>query len=209
PGPHRRAQLGPGGRARTAQPAIETCARERPGLFTMVEESDEPSASIGDIATPVDAIGADGGTHARADGAAARAAGFDAGNLMTLYLRDVRRYRPLDVAREAALLARMEAGDESARDLLICHHLGLVIAMARRFMHRGLDLLDLIGEGNLGLLVALEKFDHSLGLRLSTYAVWWIRYYLQTAVATQVPIVRPPLRAQRRAGREAWLQWCS
>ena len=105
-------------------------------------------------------------------------------------------------------MARMNSGCKQARELLLCHHLGLVIAMARRFSNRGLDLLDLISEGNLGLLVALEKFDASLGLRLSTYAVWWIRYYLQTAVATQVPIVRPPLRAQRRASREEWLDWC-
>ena len=133
----------------------------------------------------------------------------DLTNLMTLYLRDVRRFRPLDAQRETILVARMNAGSETARDLLICHHLGLVIAMARRFANRGLELLDLIGEGTLGLLVALERFDPKLGLRLSTYAVWWIRYYLQTAVATQVPIVRPPLRAQRRASRDAWQQWCS
>jgi RNA polymerase sigma factor (sigma-70 family) len=131
-------------------------------------------------------------------------------NLMTLYLRDVRRYRPLDAKAEAALLAGfgME-GDAQARSELICHHLGLVIAMARKFNNRGLDLLDLIEEGNLGMLVALQKFDPLRGLRFSTYAAWWIRYYLQTAIATQVPIVRPPLRAQRRAGKEAWGQWCA
>ena len=120
-------------------------------------------------------------------------------NLMTMYLRDVRRYQRLDAAHEAALVARLSeevgSGDTSARDELICHHLGLVIAMARKFNHRGLDLLDLIEEGNLGMLVALQKFDPARGLRFSTYAAWWIRYYLQTAIATQVPIVRPPLRA--------------
>jgi RNA polymerase sigma factor (sigma-70 family) len=133
-------------------------------------------------------------------------------NLMTMYLRDVRRYQRLDAAHEAALVARLseevDCGDTSARDELICHHLGLVIAMARKFNHRGLDLLDLIEEGNLGMLVALQKFDPARGLRFSTYAAWWIRYYLQTAIATQVPIVRPPLRAQRRAGKQAWSQWC-
>jgi DNA-directed RNA polymerase sigma subunit (sigma70/sigma32) len=117
-----------------------------------------------------------------------------------MYLRDVRRYQRLDAAHEAALVARLseevDSGDTSARDELICHHLGLVIAMARKFNHRGLDLLDLIEEGNLGMLVALQKFDPARGLRFSTYAAWWIRYYLQTAIATQVPIVRPPLRAQ-------------
>jgi RNA polymerase sigma factor (sigma-70 family) len=137
-----------------------------------------------------------------------RTAEVDVSNLMTLYLRDVRRYRPLDATKEAKLIAQMDKGSEAARDKLICHHLGLVIAMARKFTNRGLELLDLIEEGNLGMLVALKKFDPQRGLRFSTYAAWWIRYYMQTALATQVPIVRPPLRAQRRAGREAWEQWC-
>jgi RNA polymerase sigma factor (sigma-70 family) len=131
----------------------------------------------------------------------------DFGNLMTLYLQDVRRYPALNAAQEGALLARMAQGDTMARQDLICHHLGLVIAMARRFNQRGLPLLDLIEEGNLALLVALDKFDTSRGLRFSTYAGWWIRYFLQTAVATQVPIVRPPLRAQKRARTGAWSQW--
>jgi RNA polymerase sigma factor (sigma-70 family) len=127
--------------------------------------------------------------------------------LMTLYLREVRRYERLSPEREFEVLSAIADGEDGARDTLICHHLGLVIAMARAFSHRGLDLLDLIGEGNLGMLVALSKFDAERGLRFSTYAGWWIRYYLQTAIATQVPIVRPPLRAQQRAGREAWQHW--
>ena len=131
----------------------------------------------------------------------------DLRNLMTLYLRDVRRWRALDAEAEAALWVRWQAGDGSARDALICHHLGLVIAMARRFSQRGLELLDLIEEGNLALLVALEKFDTGRGLRFSTYAGWWIRYFLQTALATQVAIVRPPLRAQKRGRSGAWAQW--
>lgn len=129
-------------------------------------------------------------------------------NLMTLYLREVRRYGRLQPEQEQRLVDEIEQGSDEARKALICHHLGLVIAMARNFGNRGLELLDLIEEGNLGMLVALEKFDTQRGLRFSTYAGWWIRYYLQTAVATQVPIVRPPLRAQQRAGRQAWQQWC-
>jgi RNA polymerase sigma factor (sigma-70 family) len=127
--------------------------------------------------------------------------------LMTLYLREVRRFSRLSPDDELRLFARLTDGDVGARDALICHHLGLVIAMARGFANRGLDLLDLIEEGNLGMLVALHKFEPERGLRFSTYAAWWIRYYLQTAIATQVPIVRPPLRAQKRAGIQAWQQW--
>jgi RNA polymerase sigma factor (sigma-70 family) len=128
--------------------------------------------------------------------------------LMTLYLREVRRFGRLLPEHELQLLGRLADGDAPAREALICHHLGLVIAMARGFSNRGLDLLDLIEEGNLGMLVALQKFELERGVRFSTYAGWWIRYYLQTAIATQVPIVRPPLRQQQRAARQAWRQWC-
>lgn len=128
--------------------------------------------------------------------------------LMTLYLREVRRYARLAPEQEQVLVAHIDSGDARARDALICHHLGLVISMARGFANRGLELLDLIEEGNLGMLVALQKFESGRGVRFSTYAAWWIRYYLQTAIATQVPIVRPPLRAQQRAARQAWQQWC-
>lgn len=128
-------------------------------------------------------------------------------NLMTLYLREVRRFDRLPAEREFELLERMAQGHQGAREAFICHHLGLVIAMARGFGNRGLELLDLIEEGNLGMLVALGKFEAERGLRFSTYAAWWIRYYLQTAIATQVPIVRPPLRVQQRAGRDAWQHW--
>lgn len=146
-------------------------------------------------------------TEQSADPTLRHCEGVDFTNLMSLYLKDVRRFRPLDAAQESLLFARLDAGDTQVRDELVCHHLGLVIALARKFSNRGLELLDLIEEGNLGMLVALEKFEPARGLRFSTYAVWWIRHYLQTAIATQVPIVRPPLRAQRRAGQAAWAAW--
>jgi RNA polymerase sigma factor (sigma-70 family) len=132
----------------------------------------------------------------------------DLPTLMTLYLREVRRFDRLSPEQEQQLQKELACGSDDARRAMICHHLGLVIAIARHFGNRGLELLDLIEEGNLGMLVALQKFDVQRGLRFSTYAGWWIRYYLQTAVATQVPIVRPPLRAQQRAGRQAWQHWC-
>jgi RNA polymerase sigma factor (sigma-70 family) len=138
---------------------------------------------------------------------ASRTPELDISNLMTLYLRDVRRYPALSADQETALWQRLAAGETQLRQTLVCHHLGLVIALARRFTQRGLELLDLIEEGNLALLVALDKFDPARGVRFSTYAGWWIRYFLQTALAHQVPIVRPPLRAQKRAREGAWSQW--
>lgn len=143
------------------------------------------------------------------EGGAGETAGRALPSLMSLYLREVRRFGRLEPQCEQQLLAGMDAGQAVARETLICHHLGLVIAMARGFGNRGLDLLDLIEEGNVGMLVALQKFEPQRGLRFSTYAAWWIRHYLQTAVATQVPIVRPPLRAQLRAARAARRQWRS
>lgn len=124
--------------------------------------------------------------------------------LLTLYLRDVRRFGRLTAQDEARLARAHAGGDAAAGEALLCHHLGLVIAMARSYRNRGLDLLDLIGEGNLGMLVALGKFEVGRGLRFSTYAAWWIRHFLQTAIAMQVPIVRPPLRLQRLARQRAW-----
>jgi RNA polymerase sigma factor (sigma-70 family) len=129
-------------------------------------------------------------------------------SLLGLYLRDIHRYHRLEAEEEQRLFSELEAGCSNAREELICRHLGLVIAMARPCSGRGLALLDLIQEGNVGMLVALQKFDTRRGLRFSTYAAWWIRHYLQTAIATQVPIVRPPFRSQQRMDPTTWHDGC-
>jgi RNA polymerase primary sigma factor len=95
------------------------------------------------------------------------------------YLGGLKGYPPLNREEEYALALRVKAGDERARELLLRHNLAFVVAVARKYLGRGARLDDLIQEGNVGLLKAIEKFDTGVGTRFSTYAVWWIRAYIQ------------------------------
>lgn len=90
---------------------------------------------------------------------------------------------------------------EEARATLVSAHLRLVVTIAKKYTNRGLPLLDLIQEGNLGLLRAVETFDHRLGFRVTTYASWWIRQGINRAIAKQGRVVRLPVRIEERAGR--------
>jgi RNA polymerase primary sigma factor len=90
---------------------------------------------------------------------------------------------------------------EEARTTLVSAHLRLVVTIAKKYTNRGLPLLDLIQEGNLGLLRAVETFDHRLGFRVNTYASWWIRQGINRAIAKQGRVVRLPVRIEERAGR--------
>jgi RNA polymerase sigma factor (sigma-70 family) len=90
---------------------------------------------------------------------------------------------------------------EEARATLVSAHLRLVVTIAKKYTNRGLPLLDLIQEGNLGLLRAVETFDHRLGFRVNTYASWWIRQGINRAITKQGRVVRLPVRIEERAGR--------
>lgn len=111
----------------------------------------------------------------------------------TLYLREI-GYAPLLTADEEKSLAfKLRKGDEAARHRMIESNLRLVVKIARRYVNRGLDLLDLIEEGNLGLMRAVEKFDPELGFRFSTYATWWIRQTIERALMNQTRTIRLPV----------------
>ncbi|SCZ56090.1 RNA polymerase sigma factor RpoS [Thiohalomonas denitrificans] len=110
-----------------------------------------------------------------------------------LYLSEI-GFSPLLSAEEEVFYARLaQKGDESARKRMIESNLRLVVKIARRYLNRGLALLDLIEEGNLGLIRAVEKFDPERGFRFSTYATWWIRQTIERAIMNQTRTIRLPI----------------
>jgi RNA polymerase primary sigma factor len=112
---------------------------------------------------------------------------------MGLYLRDIRRTRLLTPAQEIELALRIERGDEGARAKMIESNLRLVVKIAKRYVNRGLPFMDLIEEGNVGLIKAVERFKASKGCRFSTYATWWIRQSIERALTNQVRTIRLPV----------------
>lgn len=110
-----------------------------------------------------------------------------------LYLREIRRTPLLTPEEEIELAKQVRAGCEEARQRMIKANLRLVVSIARRYLYLGLPLLDLIEEGNLGLIKAVEKYDWSKGYRFSTYASWWIRQSITRALANQGKLVRVPI----------------
>ncbi len=112
---------------------------------------------------------------------------------MGLYLRDIRKTRLLTPREEIELALRIEQGDEAARQRMIESNLRLVVKIAKRYVNRGLPFLDLIEEGNVGLIKAVERFKASKGCRFSTYATWWIRQSIERALTNQVRTIRLPV----------------
>ena len=111
----------------------------------------------------------------------------------SLYLKEI-GYAPLLTAEEEVFYARkLQRGSESAPHRMIESNLRLVVKISRRYANRGLELLDLIEEGNLGLMRAVEKFDPELGYRFSTYATWWIRQTIERALMNQTRTIRLPV----------------
>jgi len=129
-----------------------------------------------------------------------------------LYLREIGKIPLLSAEEELALAQRVVAGDKEAKDQMAEANMRLVVSIAKRYVGRGLDLLDLIQEGNTGLLRAVEKFDPDKGFKFSTYATWWIRQAITRAIADQARTIRIPvhmvetinklLRTQRRLTQE-------
>ncbi len=110
-----------------------------------------------------------------------------------MYLKEIGRVDLLSADEEIDLAQRMEQGDEAARERLAEANLRLVVSIAKRYVGRGMQLLDLIQEGNLGLLKAVEKFDYHKGYKFSTYATWWIRQAITRAIADQARTIRIPV----------------
>ena len=110
-----------------------------------------------------------------------------------LYLKEIGRVPLLTAEKERELAERMAAGDEDAKMELVEANLRLVVSIAKRYVGRGMFFLDLIQEGNLGLMKAVDKFDYTKGYKFSTYATWWIRQAITRAIADQARTIRIPV----------------
>ncbi|MDA8093638.1 MAG: RNA polymerase sigma factor RpoS, partial [Betaproteobacteria bacterium] len=134
-------------------------------------------------------------------------------DITQMYLNEIGHQRLLTPKEEHALACRAKEGDQQARQAMIEHNLRFVVSVAKKYVNRGLDLLDLIEEGNLGLMHALDKFDPQRGFRFTTYASWWVRQSIERAIMNCGRTIRLPvhvikelnlsLRAQRHLEREA------
>jgi len=136
----------------------------------------------------------------------------EVGDATDMYLAEIGRSQLLTAEEERELARKVQKGDMAARARMIESNLRLVVKISRRYLNRGLPLLDLIEEGNLGLIRAVEKFDPERGFRFSTYATWWIRQAVERGLMNQVKTIRLPihiakelnalLRAQRELGQK-------
>ena len=128
-------------------------------------------------------------------------AGDRSRELIALYLQEISRVKLLTAEEEQALARRVQGGDTEAERRLVEANLRLVVKIARRYLHRGLSLLDLIEEGNVGLLHAARKFQPDRGTRFSTYATWWIRQAVVRALANQARTIRLPVHVEALLGQ--------
>ncbi len=120
---------------------------------------------------------------------------------LSVYIRDVSRHPLLTPEQERTVARRAREGNERAQELMVLSNLRLVVSMARKFTGRGLPLDDLIEEGNLGLITAVERFDPEKGFRFSTYAAWWIRLGIAKGLAEQSRTLKIPLHVMRSLHR--------
>jgi RNA polymerase primary sigma factor len=122
---------------------------------------------------------------------------------LQLFLNEAGRFPLLTAAQEVELAKRVERGDKEAKDLMINSNLRLVVSIAKRYQGHGLSLLDLIQEGIIGLIRAVEKFDWRKGFKFSTYATWWIRQAVQRGVGNKARTIRVPVHVLDRERRLA------
>ena len=128
--------------------------------------------------------------HDAEDKEAAADKGLD---IVKFYFKEIRKMPLLNFEQEQELGKRIAAGDEEARARMIEANLRLVVAIGKKYINRGLPFSDIIEEGNIGLIRAVEKFDYKRGFKFSTYASWWIRQSVERAIANQVRIIRLPV----------------
>ena len=145
-----------------------------------------------------------GGGQAGRDGALFEQAAAESSDTLTVYLRNVRRTELFTPQEEFETAMRVQAGDFAARQSMIEHNLRLVVSIAKLYLGRGVPFADLIEEGNLGLMHAIEKFEPERGFRFSTYATWWIRQSVERALMQQGRVIRLPVNVVRELQQVLW-----
>jgi RNA polymerase primary sigma factor len=126
---------------------------------------------------------------------------FGSRSAIEIYLQDIGRYALITPEEEVALAALIKVGDQRAKEKMIRANLRLVVKIAQEYSSFGLPLLDLIAEGNIGLIKAVERFDPEKGGKLSTYAAWWIKQYIKRALSTQIKTIRLPVHLIERLSK--------
>jgi RNA polymerase sigma factor (sigma-70 family) len=122
-------------------------------------------------------------------------------DLVRVYLKDIGRHPLLTREDEVRLAQELESGSDAARRTLVQSNLRLVVSIAKRYQHSGVPFLDLVQEGNIGLMHAVEKFDWRRGFKFSTYATWWIRQAISRGIANTARVIRLPVHAGDRLTR--------
>ncbi|MEG0899466.1 MAG: RNA polymerase sigma factor RpoD [Oscillospiraceae bacterium] len=154
---------------------------------------DNYNIEIVDDSSSIDGITSDQKDDPQELEIALSAEGINIDDPVKVYLKEIGRVPLLSADEEINLATRMMNGDEDARRKLEEANLRLVVSIAKRYVGRGMQFLDLIQEGNLGLIKAVEKFDHTKGFKFSTYATWWIRQAITRAIADQARTIRIPV----------------
>jgi RNA polymerase primary sigma factor len=183
-----------GDRASEAEPAADADSDDAEADEADAEESEEPESEEPDLFDEGGVITA---------GLVVSPPEHGAEDAVRLYLRTIGRVPLLTREDEVRLAKRIEQNDMTAKNALIEANLRLVVSIAKRYSGRGLTLLDLIQEGNLGLIRAVEKFDWRRGFKFSTYATWWIRQAITRALADQSRTIRIPVHMVERMNRVA------
>jgi RNA polymerase primary sigma factor len=152
------------------------------------EDTDEQPAPVAEEATPGVGLEDDGLAEVSTDS-------------LQLFLKDIGRVQLLTAAQEVELAKRVERGDDAAKRHMIEANLRLVVSIAKRYRNQGLPFLDLIQEGTIGLVRAVEKFDYRKGFKFSTYATWWIRQAVARALADKARTIRMPVHVVEKLNR--------
>jgi RNA polymerase primary sigma factor len=183
----------------TTPPSITaTAAATRPA---MSKWDRHPERTFSDDVDPVPVMAETTDTSRQAADTTERVDHADERSALQLYLNDIRRTPLLTAEEENRLALRVQRGDQAAREHMIKANLRLVVKIAYDYNHLGLPILDLISEGNLGLIKAVERFDPARGGKLSTYAAWWIKQSMKRAVANQSKTIRLPVHLVDRIAR--------